>query len=494
MLAARSSMRPPITTRAVRRIGGVALVISIVAPVSAQPPTPYTYDEFQPPQVRLNVFQGSGARALGMGGAFLARPDDATAASWNPAGLSYLRRPEFSLAAVAGSLTSTTHNSNGALTIDDHLTSLSPDFVATAYPFEVGSISGAGQLSFQRVITFGGTRTIKRGEADIALDTGGGFDVISAGVGVHVWRKVRLGMTVNRWINGYDASFLRKRTTPEERHTELRLGGWNANAGIIVTPFENLNIGVVAKAPFTADVKLWRSYRNLVTELVPAVDDPETLVRRSFPEITAFQSNLRLHFPGAIGVGASWRITSPLTASIDVTRTFWSDAWVQNFFDLTSPTGQVRPFDNKLSYPTLADFASAPSRGIEQSDTEQVRVGVEYVIVRDRFKLPLRVGYFNDRQYFRAARRTPPLRQATHELADRYLQSLDPPETLRPTSDVASPPHFHAITAGTGISSGPLLLDFAYMLQLGDYIDADGTGSAIQTRSHRFFGSLILRF
>mgnify|MGYP000095960413 CR=1 FL=1 len=35
-----------------------------------------------------------------MGGAFLARADDATAASWNPAGLSYLRRTEFSLVGV----------------------------------------------------------------------------------------------------------------------------------------------------------------------------------------------------------------------------------------------------------------------------------------------------------------------------------------------------------------------------------------------------------
>ena len=30
---------------------------------------------------------GSGARALGMGGAFIAIADDATAASWNPGGL-----------------------------------------------------------------------------------------------------------------------------------------------------------------------------------------------------------------------------------------------------------------------------------------------------------------------------------------------------------------------------------------------------------------------
>ncbi|MDE2290491.1 MAG: PorV/PorQ family protein [Elusimicrobia bacterium] len=38
---------------------------------------------------------GVGARALGMGGAFFAIADDATAAYWNPAGLAYLQRKEF---------------------------------------------------------------------------------------------------------------------------------------------------------------------------------------------------------------------------------------------------------------------------------------------------------------------------------------------------------------------------------------------------------------
>ncbi|MCP4352822.1 MAG: hypothetical protein GY795_45810 [Desulfobacterales bacterium] len=39
---------------------------------------------------------GSGARALGMGGAFIAIADDATAASWNPGGLIQLEHPEIS--------------------------------------------------------------------------------------------------------------------------------------------------------------------------------------------------------------------------------------------------------------------------------------------------------------------------------------------------------------------------------------------------------------
>ena len=40
---------------------------------------------------------GSGARALGMGGAFIGVADDATAASWNPGGLIQLETPEISI-------------------------------------------------------------------------------------------------------------------------------------------------------------------------------------------------------------------------------------------------------------------------------------------------------------------------------------------------------------------------------------------------------------
>ena len=43
-----------------------------------------------------NFFSGYGARALGMGGAFLAVSDDSTASSWNPAGLVSIDKPEIS--------------------------------------------------------------------------------------------------------------------------------------------------------------------------------------------------------------------------------------------------------------------------------------------------------------------------------------------------------------------------------------------------------------
>lgn len=67
---------------------------SIRALASADPGEP---GFFQAPSVfSAPLPTGSGARALAQGGAFAALADDATAASWNPAGLMNLQRPEFS--------------------------------------------------------------------------------------------------------------------------------------------------------------------------------------------------------------------------------------------------------------------------------------------------------------------------------------------------------------------------------------------------------------
>lgn len=67
------------------------------APCAAQEAPPTLQPDEKDFEGLTSLSLGSGARALGMGGAFLARADDATAASWNPAGISYLRRPEVSV-------------------------------------------------------------------------------------------------------------------------------------------------------------------------------------------------------------------------------------------------------------------------------------------------------------------------------------------------------------------------------------------------------------
>ncbi|HVD78767.1 MAG TPA: hypothetical protein VNH43_14215, partial [Vicinamibacteria bacterium] len=101
---------PPVAS-CLGRLGLLAAALSSAAGVAqAQVPSPSptipSIEETEKDFLGLtSLALGSGARAFGMGGAFLARADDATAASWNPAGLSYLRRPEFTVVGARNSFT-----------------------------------------------------------------------------------------------------------------------------------------------------------------------------------------------------------------------------------------------------------------------------------------------------------------------------------------------------------------------------------------------------
>ena len=95
---------------------------------------------------------GSGARALGMGGAFIAVADDATSASWNPGGLIQLDKSEISF--VGGYVNRTEDNSfgnnpeaSGSESIDDY----NFNYLSAAHPFEAGGLNMIVSLNYQHL-------------------------------------------------------------------------------------------------------------------------------------------------------------------------------------------------------------------------------------------------------------------------------------------------------------------------------------------------------
>ncbi len=171
---------------------------------------------------------------------------------------------------------------------------------------------------------------------------------------------------------------------------------------------------------------------------------------------------MRLEFPASFGFGTSWRPRSALTLSADFTRTFWSRSRILNYFAL--PRATLPP----TTYPPLPYPALIQSQG----DSDQIRTGVEYVVIAKRLKVPLRAGYFSDEQIVRAAG--------------------------------GSSPRFNGFTAGIGIILGPILFDVAYLYESGRFVEtvaseatADLPASTTQVstslRTERFFVSLIYR-
>ena len=88
-------------------------------------------------------------------------------------------------------------------------------------------------------------------------------------------------------------------------------------------------------------------------------------------------------------------------------------------------------------YDFPGDDPQDPLRLAGQQDKQELRVGAEYVLIAGRLKVPLRAGYFNDRQI-----------------------------TPNPGGDT---PRFNGYTLGTGLLLGPLLLDVAYVHESGGY-------------------------
>jgi long-subunit fatty acid transport protein len=424
--------------------------------------------------VRPDVVQGSGARAFGMAGAFLARADDATAASWNPAGLSYLRRPELSFVWIEGARNSNVKNAaTGQPNEDDRLRTKNPDFLAIAFPLSLGSVTGSGQFSFQRVVSFDARHAIT-GANGLRIDarSRGGFDVLTFGTGWQPTHSLRVGVALNRWFNGYSQTLDRQGAAginASRQEVELRISGWNAHAGLLWSPVSQLNVGLVVKTPFTAKAEMSRSRSDFLLDASNVV----STTTNSYDSKSNPDADVRIHWPAALGLGLSWRPRNALTMSFDYTLTRWSRGRIENFFilgrcaakDQCPPLGQPQLDDNPLNfgsrlfpslpYPTLND-----TRG--QRDTQELRAGVEYVVIGNTVKWPIRAGVFDDRQYFN-----------------------------QPTQ---GPPRFRGFAVGTGVIVGPILLDAAYVYERGRYQAQDGTDlNEVGVHSHRFLISTIYR-
>jgi long-subunit fatty acid transport protein len=211
-----------------------------------------------------------------------------------------------------------------------------------------------------------------------------------------------------------------------------------------------VNLGLVAKTRMKADVDLTRSRVDFTTN----PGGPDIITTNSYRS-----STVDLDLPGAIGFGASWRPTSPLTLSADYTHTYWSRARVLNFFTLPPGVETLEPqlpeVFASLPFPTVVDQA--------QSDTKELRLGVEYVVIPGRVKLPLRAGYFRAQQY-------------------RLVQG--------------QPPRHNGLTAGAGFLLGPVALDAAYVYQWTAYDEgANEAGANIRSsvRLHSVLLSIIYR-
>jgi long-subunit fatty acid transport protein len=133
---------------------------------------------------------------------------------------------------------------------------------------------------------------------------------------------------------------------------------------------------------------------------------------------------MELRMPDSYGLGLAIRLSDRLTIDIDIYRTEW------NRYTLVDSSG------NKTS----------PVTGMPKSDTSvkpthQVRLGGEYLFIRENTVIPVRAGIFYD-----------------------------------PEPSEGNPEDYYGVSLGSGFMWGNMVLDAAYQYRWGNDVEGDVIG------------------
>ena len=387
---------------------------------------------------------GSGARAIGMGGAFIAVADDATAASWNPAGLTQLDRPEIS--AVGTYLYrgedlefGTNPEADGSQSVSEE----SLNYISVAYPFNLLNRNMIISLNYQHLFDFYREweftvldNPVKPGIKELNLDFEQSGDIYAIGLAyaVKILPRFSLGFTLNFWQPFIDDNEWKTRSresgrgvlsfAPDvkryyEAATEEKFAftGFNFNIGLLWNATPKLTLGAVFKSPFTADLNYRMSFQSR-----------EYLDDDLFTNQASFKEDQELDMPMTYGIGIAYRHSDQFTLSADVSRTHWQD------FILTDDRG------NKSS-----PISGLPEDESDIDPTWQVRLGSEYLFIQSDYAIPVRAGLFYD-----------------------------------PAPAEGSPDKYFGFSLGTGIAVKRIAFDVTYQYRFGRDVGRDAGGSGLQ--------------
>ena len=410
---------------------------------------------------------GSGARAAGMADAFLAIADDATAASWNPAGLVQLERPEISLVgsfnAIAEDFTA-----DGVLGFDSTHSDENFDlnYLSVVYPLPI-LVLGRNvtvALNYQRKYDFSRkfdvTYTSSPGGLILDLshwrfEQEGGLSTVTPALAFEITKRLSLGVALNLWRSTWldENGWSQKQrltlitlqgpnlnTTYSGSNEEYKdLKGENLTVGFLWNITDKWNLGARYDTAFTAEADYKRRYLWVQNQFASA-ERPEGQFLQ-WP--AAAKEKREVHFPDTVAVGISYRRNDRLTLSMDVTRTDWSDFYVEAANG--RKTSLVDGSEMNYLPEDIGDDLRALPQKPDFEPTYTIRFGTEYVFIpkEPRENLDrlwtLRGGLFYDQEPARG-----------------------------------HPDDFYGLALGLGLLLNQRVnIDLAYQLRYGDGVNSD---------------------
>lgn len=332
-----------------------------------------------------NTF-GLGARAMGMGGAFVSIADDFTTLYWNPAGLAQIRKFEL--------FTSFTHNEMDVetqfsqarqQTIADR-SKTRPNSIGLVYPLYTTRGGMAVAIGYNRPQNFDSRIVVKGidpsddpvfGGLDVNESNSykGGIGIWSLGTGVYVSENIILGGAIDYWygnslneldsyaadVNGIDMEIDRLEFLDTVDREYSGLGG---RIGALVRLGEQVTLGFTTVFPMNLEVYEFWSQATFVS-----FDDGE---RESDVTEGDIEYNIERPFEFNAGIGVKL-LDKRLTLGTDIQ---FSD-WTQTVYNPTPAEDISRGYFEELYDSTI-----------------QIRAGAEYHV--SEIDTKFRVGCVHD--------------------------------------------------------------------------------------------------
>ncbi|HUG52502.1 MAG TPA: hypothetical protein VMR21_02830 [Vicinamibacteria bacterium] len=327
---------------------------------------------------------GSGARAAGMGDAFVAVSDDGTAASWNPAGLAQLRQPELSLVYVVSerglALSSVRSPDERYLfsSVAANATNASVDFASAALPFSLSRKPVTVQIGWRRLYqlsnVFGGEfDRYLASQPQAAVGTSlledrlvGDIDVLSAAAALKMTPRAAVGASLDLWRGGWTNRLsIGEEPGPDggtaffDNRARSKIRGHTVTLGLLLT-YPSWNAGLVYHRPF------WASF-----------DIRGELRATGAPPVVAEAPRARFRLPRSVAGGLAVRPAPRWTVAAAVTHDEWTNALL----------GGVPEMPGAVNF-----FDGLPPSLSTTRDTVSVNLGAEHLFVKEGAVVPLRFG------------------------------------------------------------------------------------------------------
>ncbi|MBI4727008.1 hypothetical protein HY768_07265 [candidate division TA06 bacterium] len=475
-----------------RRVGLVLALLALVAlPAMAQ-------SEY----MDYNIM-GAGARAHGMGGAFIGLADDATAVSWNPAGIAQLDKMEASavgLFNIKGYIYKY-QDSDGPYDTTFTEKHIAPNFFSLALPMKVGGRNLVLAAAYQRQIDMGTSSSGQFDRESFIFDyypssslyalgylyspskyedkVKGGVDAITPAVALQLNPNIYIGVAANIFVNGttdeykntfspnlwddiairdiYDANWNYLATLKdtfditgsESYNYETKYNGFGLNGGLLATS-RKFNFGAKIQLPFTLKQKTTETYDIAYTWRW--IGNPTNTRDTSSATTNKYEHTIKMPF--SFGFGVAIKPTDNLTIAADFER---------------RPYGKTNVYNDYMLYNLWSDETNHLSDTLLLKNCNQFRVGLEYIFIGSNAVFPVRLGFRTDPKTYTGF----------------YDDGTD-------TSQVAG----KVFTAGFGMKFGNLWFDLAYELGMTSIMDYSTVyyEENLSEKSHNVLASCVVHF